>query len=555
MLKISKFLLLFYSCFFVLNSYGQPEFRLPMKIAPHLSGNFGELRNNHFHSGIDFKTQKRTGIPVYSVGDGWISRIRISAWGFGYALYISHPNGLTSVYAHLDKYASPFEKIAVQMQYERESFELDTLLPINKIKVTSGQLIAYSGNSGTSSAPHLHFEIRDTKTEEILDPLKWFQNEIRDNIKPSINEIMIYQFHGNDLNTINSAKTRQAINHFNHICNPGLIGIGVKAFDHMNYNTNLYGVKKVRLFMNDNEIYNHNIDRFAFSDTRYINSMIDYQEWNRNKSLIMKCFIEPGNKLSIYGKSKENGYIKIETGKTYKFRLELSDLSGNKTETFFTVTGNNNQITKSKTHSNLMEHWKPNNFRNDILELYIPAGSLYNDIDFSFRKEKSVYYSDIFHIHNSYTPVHSYMKAKFRINADTLKNKKSYYLAKKAASGRFLYLGGSYIKGWIYADIRDFGAYTILADTVSPKITPINIENSVKNRLIRIRISDNASGIKSWKGTIDGNWVLFKFDIKTARLNYIFDDSRLKRNKNHQLKLVVFDSCGNKSEFEHTFYY
>jgi len=555
MRKTHTFLLLFISFLLSLSSYGQKEFRLPMKIAPHLSGNFGELRSNHFHSGIDFKTQKRIGIPVYSIGDGWVSRIRISAWGFGYAIYIDHPNGFTSVYAHLDKYASPIEKVAVQMQYERKSFELDTLLPVNKIKVTSGQLIAYSGNSGTSSAPHLHFEIRDTKTEETIDPLKWFQNEIKDNIKPTINEVVIYQFKGHDLNILNSAKTRQTISNFNQICKPGLVGIGIKAFDHMNYNTNLYGVKRVRLFMNNHEIYNHNIDRFAFSDTRYLNSMIDYQEWNRNKSLIIKCFIEPGNKLSFYGRSKENGYLNIEAGKTYKFKLELSDLAGNKTETAFTLTGSENQTSQFDVQNNLMEHWKPNNYRNDVFELYIPAGSFYTDIDFEFSKEKSQHHSDIFHIHNSHTPIHNYIKARFKLNTDTLKNKRAYYLAKKAVNGRFLYFGGKYLKGWIYADIRDFGTYTIMSDTVSPKITPINIENSVKNRLIRIRISDNASGIKSWLGTIDGNWVLFKYDIKTSRLNYLFDDSRLKKGQNHILKLVVFDSCGNKSEFEYTFYY
>jgi len=539
-------------------------FGLPMKIAPFLSGNFGELRNNHFHSGLDFKTEKKSGIPVYAVADGWISRIRISAYGFGYALYISHPNGFTSVYGHLDRFAASFDSIGVAHQYRIEQFELDTPYKKDRYPVKKGQLIAYSGNSGSSSAPHLHFEIRDTKTEETMDPLLWFSGSISDKKAPNIRGIYVYAMENEGILEGNLKKTSvQAIRTSDGNWKLkeslpvawGKIGIGIKAYDLMDNTANIYGIRLLRLFLDDQEIYSQDFSRFSFDETRYINALIDYEAWQRSSSFVMKSFLEPGNKLSVCGKYPSRGYISISDEKDYNLRYELSDRAGNTTVIKFTMKGRQMPIRKVSGTGTLMEFWKPNHFNGRDIELSIPAGSLYDDFYFRFYQEPSAFFSDIYHLHDQYTPVHQNIKAKFKIIADTLSSKGAYFLAKRNRSGRFQNVGGRYEKGWILADIREFGSYTVMADTVPPKITPLNLENTVKNRLFRIRITDDASGIKSWRGTIDGKWILFKYDMKAACLKYVFDDSRLNMNINHILQLLVVDACGNESNFEYKFYY
>lgn len=540
------------------------NFILPMRISPNLSGNFGELRNNHFHSGIDFKTEKRIGIPVYSVCEGWISRIRAGAYGFGYALYISHPNGFTSVYGHLDRYAFPFDSICKEMQYETENFELDTLLKKGEYPVSKNQLIAYSGNSGSSSAPHLHFEIRNSDTEETIDPLNWYSDLIPDKKQPAIKEIYVYAI--SDSGVLNGGlkkKSSPALMNANGtwiLKNTlpdvwGKIGIGIKAYDLMDNNTNIYGVKKISLYLDDIKIYSHDVNIFSFYQTRYVNSVIDYEVWKRSRSFVMKSFIEPGNNLSFYEKYPLNGYVYINEERIYNFRYVLNDNAGNTSEISFAVKGKKMSIPEKESNGFEMSIWKPNQFNTYNFELIIPIGNLYNDLDFRFNEEPSPYYSNIFRLHDEYVPLHQNVNARFRLNTDTLSQKKSYYLAKKSSSGVYQYVGGKYDNGWIRADIREFGTYTVKADMVSPKITPLNLESSPKNRLFRIRITDDASGIKYWRGTIDGKWALFSYNIKAARLEYSFDDTRLQKNSEHLLQLIVVDACGNKSDFEYKFHY
>lgn len=578
--KILSFpILLFPILFFFCNSSSRSEikqdkigsekkclgsFILPMQISPNLSGNFGELRNNHFHSGIDFKTEKRVGIPIYSVCEGWISRIRVSAYGFGYALYISHPNGFTSVYGHLDRYAYPFDSICKGMQYKTENFELDTLLKKGKFPVSKNQLIAYSGNSGSSSAPHLHFEIRNSETEETIDPLNWYSDLIPDKKQPSIREISVYAI--SNVGVLDGGfkkKSSPVLVNTNGIwilknTLPdvwGKIGFGIKAYDLMDNNTNLYGVKKISLYHDNIKIYCHEINIFAFDQTRYVNSFIDYEAWKRSGSFVMKSFIEPGNNLSFYEKYPLNGYVDINEERVYNFRYVLSDNAGNSSEISFAVKGKKTPIPEEKSNGYKMTSWKPNQFKRNNFELFIPVGNLYKDLDFMYNEESSTFYSNIFHLHDEYVPLHKNVKARFRLNTDTLTQRNSYYLAKKSSSGAYQYVGGKYDNGWISADIREFGTYTVKADLVSPKITPLNLESSPKNRLFRIRITDDASGIKYWRGTIDGKWVLFSYNIKASRLEYSFDDTRLQKNSEHILQLIVVDACGNKSDFEYKFHY
>lgn len=540
-------------------SYG-----LPMNITPNLSGNFGELRSNHLHSGIDFKTQKRTGIPVYSIEKGWVSRIRISTWGLGYAIYIDHPDGKTSLYAHLERLASPFDSIAKNLQYKIENFELDTTFSDKNLTVTKGQLIAHSGNSGVSSAPHMHFEIRNTITEDPQDPLIWFSDRIPDSRKPDIRGLSIYAI-GNDGILSNNLKKKNINTVYKadgsfapadtFPCAWGNIGIGIKAFDLMDNNSNIYGIQSLKLFCDDKNIFSFDISSFSFSETRYINAMIDYEAWYRSRSLVMKSWLEPGNNLSVLKADSKRGIVNINEERDYKFRYVLSDRSGNESVSEFTVKGRKMPVPVAATKGTFIDCSVSNIFRDNGFELNIPKGMLYDNLDFIFSRAKSVYKSDLFKLHTPVVPIHGYIKMKIKVDDIRAVEDGRLFVAKINANGRSQNMGGVLSNGWIEASIREFGTYTVKIDTVSPKITPIYIENSVKNRLFRIRITDDASGIKSWRGTIDGHWVMFEYDYKKAQLKYVFDDTRLGKNMDHILTLSVEDACGNVSKFDHKFHY
>lgn len=543
------------------NRLAPDAFDLPMQIKPDLAGGFAELRVNHLHSGVDFKTQKRVGIPIYAPADGWVSRIRISSFGFGYALYLGHDNGFTTVYGHLQGYAEPIASIASNMQYKRESFELDTLLAVRRLPVIKGQLIAYSGNSGISAAPHLHFEIRDTRTEETLDPLLWYSNRVKDNVPPKPYKLVLYAIEGEG--AIGSGNSKAIVQVFKNKKGEwttaalptawGKIGLGLNAYDYMEENTNQYGVCSIRLFLDNELIFQQDLSRFNFDQTRFVNSLIDFETVKRNRTWIMKSFVDPGNRLNVYPTLKDRGYIFINEQKKYSFRYELMDRAGNSTTFNFAVQGQKRLIPQKVFSGKKLIFWVPNYISNNDLRLDIPAGTLYRNLDFQYKQLPDTGYSDVFKIHNAYTPLQQTIQARFRIHKDILADKRHYYLAKVAENGLTSYVSSNYVNGWMEADLKDFGTYKVLSDTIMPKISGPNLERIAKNDVIRIRIADNATGIKSWRGSIDGKWALFALDGKSGWLSCVLDSNRVARNREHELRLSVKDACGNENHFTSSF--
>jgi len=543
------------------NRLAPDAFDLPMKIKPELAGGFAELRFNHLHSGVDLKTQKRVGVPIYAPADGWVSRIRISSFGFGNALYLGHDNGFTTVYGHLLGYAEPIASIASSMQYKRESFELDTLLAVRRIPVRKGQLIAYSGNSGLSAAPHLHFEIRDTRTEETLDPLLWYCDRIKDDLPPKPYKLVLYAIDGEGV--LSSGNSKAIVPVFKNKKGEwttgtlpsawGKIGLGLNAYDYMDDNANQYGVCSVRLFLNDELIFQQDLSRFNFEQTRYANSLVDYETVQRNHTWIMKSFVDPGNRLNVYPTLKDWGYVTINEQKKYSFRYELMDRAGNSTTFNFTVQGQKRLVPQKVFTGKKLIFWVPNYISNNDFKLEIPAGTLYRTLDFQYKQLPDTGYSDVFKIQNTWTPLNQPIQARFRIHKDILADKRHYYLAKVAENGLTNYVSSNYVNGWMEADLKDFGTYKVLSDTILPKISVPNLERIAKNDVIRIRIADNASGIKSWRGSIDGKWALFALDGKSGWLSCVLDSNRVVPNREHELRLSVKDVCGNENQIASTF--
>jgi len=564
-LKINKHCFAIFLSLITLSIQSQ-SFISPLKIAPALSANFGELRNNHFHSGLDFKTQQTVNKPVFAAEDGYISRIGVSPGGFGLSLYIDHPSGFTTVYGHLSSFSPEIAEYVIEQQYLKESYQVTLFPDKERFAVKKGEQIALSGNSGGSGGPHLHFEIRETKTQDPLDPLLFIGKILQDTRKPEIRSIAFYPVKGKGVvnNTsdpshiyISHTKTGEALPLSKQIEAWGLIGIGVKAYDRMNGQNNIYGVKQIRLFVDSMLIYSSKIDRFSFEKTRMINSFVDFEEWRLRNSFFMKSYIEPGNNLPVYNKVINHGYIDIDQERDYMMRYELEDYYGNVLTYPFVVKGKNQNIKPILPCKNYMAWNLDNSFVDYDFTLRIPARNLYSDFCFVHPSTPSTtYYSAIHHVHPSPVPLDDQARLWIKLNADTLDRRENLGIVEIKKTGKSSWIGGDYKNGGVEVYVKELGGkFAIDTDTVAPKITPLQPEKWVSSGKIRLQLSDDKSGITSFRGEIDGKYALFTHDIKSPVYTYHFDENRLDRNKEHILVFRAKDGAKNISEYRYTFSY
>lgn len=557
----------FFAILFLISSsqltlLGQQSFRSPLDIPLVLSANFGELRPNHFHSGLDFKTQGVINKKVYAVEAGHVSRIGINAGGYGLVLYVDHPNGKTSVYGHLNSFSTKIAKFVKEEQYKQERYTVDiTGISPEKLPVEQGELIALSGNTGSSGGPHVHFEFRDTKSELTLDPLPTYQRDITDNIAPEVRAVAVYPMIGKGIVNNEVTPLRKTVGQSQRSLNDkieawGEIGLGIYAIDRMSGTHNIYGVKLVTLYCDDQKIFSSNISAVDFGTTRMINSFTDFDFWKRSKRFYMKSFIEPGNKLDIYDRTK-SGYVTIDQEKAYRFRYELEDVHGNVTDFSFIINGKRTAIPKPESCSLVMQWDKKNRYIGNQFSLTIPPYYLYKDINFVLTSKESLdYYSLIYKVHNSYEPLDNYVDMTFRVLADTLENKNQYGVVSIDERGSESWVGGTYKEGYMTARIRELGSsYATAVDILAPEITPVNETRWLNNNRIVIRVKDDKSGIKSVRGTLNGQYALFEHDIKSPNYSYRFDDSKLKKGQKYDLKFIAIDNVGNQSEYEYSFTY
>ncbi|WP_352423577.1 M23 family metallopeptidase [Proteiniphilum sp.] len=558
-----QLVLFLFSCHTLL-SYSQ-QYRNPVTISPALSANFGELRNNHFHSGIDFKTQQVVDKPIVAIEDGYVSRISISPGGYGLALYVDHPStGHTSVYAHLNSFSKEIDEWVKEQQYQLERFSVTLYPEPGLLPVKKGEQIALSGNTGGSGGPHLHFEIRDTQTEEPMDALE-FLPDISDTRKPDLQGIAFYPVTGKGVvnGSINPVrlnigkdKAGNPLSLPREIEAWGRIGVGVKGYDRMDGQNNIYGVKHIRLFVDDRQVFSSTVDRYSFADTRMLNTFVDFEDWRKRKSFFMKSFIEPGNRLPFY-ETENSGYIDINEERPYRFRYELEDHYGNRLTYHFTVQGKPRPIPERPE----CDHWMAWNLYNTYMDtgfqLQIPKGNLYDDICFSHSSTRSPnHYSNLHRVNDSPVPLHDRANIWIGMHTDTLQNKQNYGIVKVSDNGSESWVGGEYVRGGISVGIRELGdRYAVSADTIAPVITPVEPTSWVSQKRLRIRLTDNKSGIASFRGEINGEYILFTHDIKSSVYTYRFDDSRLTRGQEQVFTFTVVDGAGNSNEYQYNFYY
>ncbi len=539
--------------------YVTDYFTDPLDVSLVLSGTFGELRSNHFHSGLDIKTQQREGLPVFASAEGYISRINISHYGYGKALYIQHPNGYTTVYAHLKNFSPEIEAYIKERQYAKESYEIELFPGSSDLMVNQGQEVGSSGNTGGSGGPHLHFEIRDEQ-QRPMNPLM-FGFDIKDTRAPVVNSLFVYPL-GEDSHVNNSAQ-RQKLNlvlqndgsyKASKIDACGTVGFGISAIDQQDGAHNRNGVFRIESSLNGEKVFQANFEKFSFAETRHLNQLIDYGYYTEHKSRIQKLFVEPSNPLSIYSNVINEGMINVKDSLSYTYTIAVTDFAGNERIVRIPVEGKPGQNViprEDKTSPYFVQANQAVNFEENGIDVYIPKNSLYQDtfLDIVFEDDKVK-------LHKDDTPIHSNITIGFDVSKYRQEDREQLFIARLNPYGT-PYYSDTYKKGDRFTTkTRQFGDYTLVKDETPPRIVPVNFKNGQwisNNRDLKVKISDDLSGIKSYRATVNGQFILMEYEYKQNLLTHDFSDDVVIETEN-QLKIVVTDNVGNVSTYEATFY-
>ncbi|MEM8763893.1 MAG: M23 family metallopeptidase [Bacteroidota bacterium] len=561
MRKYNIWLVLFFSAMCVgQTKYPQDYFQSPLDIPLVLAGTFGELRSNHFHAGIDIKTQLRQGFPVYAIAEGTVTRIKISHWGYGKAIYVAHPSGHTSVYAHLKKFSPDIEAYVKKAQYAKESFEIELFPDYGDLKLDKGEVIAYSGNSGSSAGPHLHFEIRNSVSEKPTNPLL-YGYEVRDATNPTL--LGLYAYPLSEKAAINGSEKRIQLSFSKQsdgsfLADPvnalGTIGFGFHGFDRQDLAANKNGVFSVKQTVNGTVYAEYDFESFSFAETRYINTLIDYAHFGKTRQRIQKCFKEPYNRLSIFKTLKNNGKLEVKEGLSYEVEIIVSDFEDNEIKIKIPVTGKKETVTvpkKSEKTEDFILAQKPNNFDLGAAKVYFPANVFYKD--FFIDMEKGL---DTVKVHNNTVAAHRNYTMSFDVSKYPLAERKKMFIARIGRDGNPIYYKTYKRDQTFTARTRAFGKYTLAKDTVPPTIKPRNFKEKewLSNyNYLSLEITDDLSGINTYHGTLNGQWILMEYEPKNRTITYNFDDKILNTTQ-CDLKVVVTDNVGNSSTFEHSFF-
>lgn len=535
------------------------QFTSPLEVPVLLAGTFGELRSNHFHSGIDIKTQQQEGLKILSIGDGYISRIRIQHFGFGKAVYVQHPSGHTSVYAHLQRFSPEIEAFVRKKQYEVKSYEIDLYPEPNEIQVQQKQLIAFSGNTGSSAGPHLHFEIRDIN-QNPLNPLH-FGFDVADKQAPQIKELVAYpRGKGSTVAGKNSpvslkfTQTAPGTYVAETVSASGILGFGINSYDQQDLTYHKNGVYQVEVTVDETPIFRYDFDTFSFDETLYINTLIDYQRFLKTGARVQKCFLEPFNKLSIYNLNQNNGELTLEDGREYKVEIKVSDLAGNVSTLRIPVKGVSTvpvaspEIKKTPFYAVAS---RDNIFELGPATVFFPANSLYEDTFLGMKME-----GKRFTVHHSTLPLHKTYTLSLADTLQQFSDPEKVFIATVDGKGRLGYQKTYRKDGLFSTRTKHLGSFTLAQDTVPPVIRPLNFKDNqwLSNyRYLKLGISDNLSGMATYEALIDGEWVLMEYEYKNQSLTFDFENLTTEGPK-HLLEVRVTDNVGNSANFKAVFY-
>ncbi|MGA0041811.1 MAG: M23 family metallopeptidase [Flavobacteriaceae bacterium] len=553
-------LLSFWSRAQVENPYPQTYFQKPLDIPLILSGTFGELRSSHFHSGMDIKTQQQEGLKVYAAADGYVSRISIQEGGYGKALYISDPNGYTTVYGHLQKFGSEIEDYIKSEQYKSESYEIERFPAKNQLRVVGGQVVAYSGNTGGSGGPHLHFEIRDN-SQRPMNPML-FGLVVEDSQYPEVDGLYAYPL--TDSSHVNQARERIKLKLTKNengsytaesVMADGEIGFSIDTYDRLDQAANKNGVVCIETKINGQQNFLVEFNKFSFDESKHIVRFIDFDYLENNKKQLQLLYKKPNNPLSLYKNVVQNGVVKIAPTQNVMYEILVTDFAGNTSTVMVPISYSapiSTPLPVTTSSAVVVPFHEDITFSEGNSSVYFPKNCFYEDVPVSVSND-----NDTLRIKGPTSAAQKSFLISFDVSKYTLQDRKYLLIASVWGKNRKMYPLKTSRKGdQLSASTKSFANYTIAEDRTPPVVSPDNFKSGQwmsKYRYLKLKISDDFSGISSYRATINGKWILMEYEYKTGTLTYDFNDGVSDKEENN-LKVVVTDNIGNSTTFESVFY-
>jgi len=567
------------TCSNVLNAQGAlgPKFISPLEGDLRLSGNFGELRSSHFHAGLDIKTNLTIGKPVYAAADGYVSRLKVAHFGYGKALYLTHQDGFSSVYAHLDRFSPSIQDYIKQTQYKKEQFQVELFPSKDQFIVKQGDLIGYTGNTGSSGGPHLHFEIRDPQSRP-LNPLI-YGIQIEDSKRPLPTSLRWYPRSESDLNIEAQAQNLSLtkVNDSEFIAETletsGWIGFGLGVYDQQDGSLNKNGVYQIRCALNGSLVQEVLFDRISFDETKYMNRYMDYRYYQERKQRVQKLFRPSNNPLGILKNLESDGFVEIIPGSSYTFTIELFDFNQNRTLITVPILGGENTLSynsaktnealgskQSKSIENSIDDWS------NLVEIPHTSATSWSEGNFSIFFPKECFYESTalnlsvsgeqLYMDKDQYPLYKPVKITYRGDHLSTEDLAHAYIARLDDYGKPIHQNTSREGTQLDANVSTLGQYGVFFDYTPPIITmktPAEGQWFSTAKKLKVIIKDSESGIADYRATINDRFVLMEYDYKTNTLTYDFSDAVVDEAA-HNLKVVVLDNAGNSTTFERLFY-
>lgn len=547
--SICSFFIAFTCC--QAQTYPQNYFRHPLDIRMELVANFGEIRTNHWHMGLDIRTQRRVNLPVYAAADGYIARVVVEPGGFGQAIYINHPNGYTTLYAHLNSFFPALSQYVKEQQYAQESWQVNLQIPADLFPVKKSQLIALSGSTGGSQGPHVHFEIRDTKTEKCLNPLL-FKFPIADAVPPTVLRLALYDRNKSTYNQSPQVLALKKTGTAYTLASPKTIRVGsdkisfaIGAFDRLSGTNNPNGIYCAEIFLDDKPVSQFRLNDIDYNESRYINAQLDYPYKARGGASLQHISPLPGATGVAYDLFNGDGLVHLKDTEVHSVVIEVMDANKNTSKLKFTVQYD--AALAKEYNITGMQRLFPNNinvFEEKEFELFTTEATIYDTVNISYTNTASNTANAASALHgflSAAIPSHDYITVRIKPSINLSEEQKNRIVIKNISGSRTYVQKADWQNGWLAARFRQFGTYQAFVDDEPPTINAPATDLSRASR-IAFTPKDNFNSIKNFRAELDGQWLRFTND-KGKTWIYTFDE-KFTRGE-HELKVIVEDEAGN----------